>query len=251
MISDQFDCKFKIDVANELILNIPSGVFIPTGTTTVLIEAVRSYVRNPGKVLDLACGSGVVGIALYQIGLVKSPLYASDLTEEAISCTKKNSLFHHCSVTTKCGSLFDPWENEKFDYIVNDVSGISEDVAKRSPWYNGVPCDSGKDGTLLVIEVVRNAPAHLYVDGLLFFPVISFSNVGKILKSAREVFSHVERLVHKEWPLPKEMYRHLSALKRLREEGHIQFEEKFGMVFWFTDIYVAYNKEENKYGQNK
>jgi len=37
------------------------------------------------------------------------------------------------------------------------------------------------------------------------------------------------------------MYQHLPVLKGLQEDGRIQFKEKFGMVLWFTDVYVAYN----------
>lgn len=241
LILGQPHYKFKIDKNNEILLTMPSGVFLPTGTTAVLLKAVRTYVRKPGKVLDLGCGCGVIGIVLHQMGLVKAPLYASDLSEAAIDCMNKNAAFYHCPVIVKCGSLFEPWKDEKFDYIVNDVSGIAVDVAKVSPWYNNVSCESGVDGTSLVVEVLKEAPRYLNKGGLFFFPVISFSNVDKILTAARENFSHIEQLVCQEWPLPKEMHQHLATLKRLRERGYIQFEEKFGMVLWFTHIYVAYN----------
>lgn len=234
--------KVKIDDNNEILLNVPSGVFLPTGTTTTLFNAIRAYVRKPGRVLDLGCGCGVLGIALNYAGLVKAPLYASDLSEEAIDCMNKNAEFHRCPVIEKCGSLFEPWKNEKFDYIINDVSGVAVDVAKVSPWFNSVPCQSGIDGTLLVVEVLRKASEYLDKTGRFFFPVISFSNVDKILAVAQENFSHLEQLVHQEWPLPKEMYEHLSVIRELQEKGHIQITEKFGMVLWFTDVYVAYNK---------
>lgn len=238
---EQFHHKFKIDADREISLTIPSGVFVPTGTTSVLIEAVRTYVRKPGKVLDLACGSGIVGIALHKTGIVVSPLYASDLSKRAIDCMKENAALYHCSVVAKCGPFFEPWENEKFDYIVDDISGISEGIAKISPWYNNVSCESGSDGTSLVVKIVQEAPKYLNPCGLFFFPVISFSNVDKILTAARENFAHVERLIHREWPLPKEMHQHLSTLKRLEEKRHVKYAEKFGMVVWFTDVYVAYN----------
>lgn len=233
--------RFKIDTNRELILNIPDGVFVPTGTTKALVKAVRQYVKSPGKLLDLGCGCGVVGIALQKIGLVKGLLYASDLSEEAVNCVKENAKQHQCPIVVKSGRLFKPWENEKFDFIVDDVSGVSEEVAKISPWFNNVPCDSGYDGVSLVVEVIQKASFHLNPGGRLFFPVVSFSNANKILNVARENFSYVECLVHEEWPLPKEMNQHIGVLKKLQEEGHIQFVEKFGMVLWFTDIYVAYN----------
>ena len=241
MPEEQSSYRITIDSENEIEVTIPHGVFVPTGTTSVLISAIRTYVRRPGKVLDLGCGAGAVGIALNRLGLVKAPLYASDLSKPAVDSTISNSESHHCPVVAKCGSLFDPWENEIFDYIVDDISGVAEDVAGISPWFINVPCKSGIDGVSLVADVIRQAPAHLNTGGLLFFPIISFSNVEKILAIARENFKDVKQLAHEEWPLPKEMYQHIQTLQRLREQCHIQFVEKFGMVLWFTDIYVASN----------
>jgi len=244
-MSEQSHYKFKIDSAKEILLSVPDEVFIPTGTTKCLIKAVQSYIRNPGKVLDLGCGCGIVGIALNQIGLVKPPLYASDLSEQAVACLKDNAALYQCPTIAKCGSLFDPWKGEKFDYIINDVSGVAEEAAKISPWFNNIPCLSGADGTSLIIEVLKMAPSYLNKDGLFFFPVISFSNVNKILTAAHENFSYVERLIHKEWPLPEGMLQHISTLKKLQEKCYVQIMEKYGMIIWFTDIYVASNSSKN------
>ncbi|OGC04163.1 hypothetical protein A2276_06080 [candidate division WOR-1 bacterium RIFOXYA12_FULL_43_27] len=225
----------------ELVLDVQDGVFTPTGTTEVLFKAVQKYIKKPGKILDLGCGCGVMGIALHQIGVVRGLLYASDLSEESVACTKKNADRYNCPVVAKSGALFDPWVEEKFDYIVDDVSGVSEEVARISPWFDGVPCESGRDGSSLVVQVIKKARAHLNSSGCLFFPIISFSNVNNILNAAHENFSNVELLAHEEWPLPKEMNQHVAILRKLHEEGYIQITEKFGMVLWFTDVYVAYN----------
>lgn len=240
-MTEQRRYQFKISRDKAIPLIINDEVFVPTGTTDVLFEAVSSYIRKSGKTLDLGCGSGVVGIGLFKNGLIEPPLYASDLSRQAVACAKKNASFHHCPIIAKNGSLFKPWQNEKFDYIVSDVAGISEEIAEISPWYNHVPCRSGIDGTLLVAEVLRDASDHLNSGGLFFFPVISFSDTKKILSTAHKKFLHVERLIHKEWPLPEEMVQHVLILKKLRKNGHIDFVEKFGLIIWFTDIYVAYH----------
>ena len=175
MILERPHYKFKDDNGREILLNMPDGVFLPTGTTVSLIKAVRAQVDKPGSVLDLGCGSGVLGIALHQMEIVKEPLYASDLSEKAFQCLNKNTAFHKCPVVARCGSLFEPWEDKKFDYIVNDVSGIATGVAEISPWFDGVPCESGIDGTSLVTKVLQKATLHLNPSGRFFFPVIAFT----------------------------------------------------------------------------
>lgn len=217
------------------------GVFEPTGTSSALIDAVLSVVSRPGKTLDLGCGSGIVGVSLHKAGIIDQPLYASDISNDAVLCAQKNAQLHNCDIITKCGSMYDPWENEKFDYIVDDVAGISENVAYISPWYNGIPCKTGRDGILLINEIIKNTPDHLNENGIFFFPTISFSNEKKILNTAKAHFSNIEMIAHKEWPMPKEMGKHIKILEQLKREGHISYQEKFGMILFHTNIYTAYN----------
>ena len=240
MISAQ-QYKFKIDEDKELNITIPCDVFTPTGTTDVLFNAAKNNINVAAKVVDLGCGSGVVGLSLFKTGKVASPLFASDLSNEAVECVKQNAIACNCPVVAKSGSLFEPWQGEKFDYIVNDISGVAQEVAQLSDWFKNVPCNSGVDGTDLVVEVIKKAPEYLNPQGRLFFPIISFSRKKKILEAAHNNFTDVERLAHQEWPLDKNMYQYLEVLRRIKKEGYIEFIEKFGMVIWFTEVYAAYN----------
>lgn len=233
--------KFTFDEGRELLLLNDEDVFKPTGTTSALVNTVKSYLRKPSKLLDLGCGIGVTGLSLKMLGLVKDPLFASDISKKAIECMQVNAKEYDCDVIAKSGSIFDPWKGYKFDTIVNDISGVSQYVADISPWFNNVSCDSGPDGTKLTIEVLKKARNHLYEDGQIFFPVISLSDVKKIVETARIHFKVVKKLSSKDWPLPKEMYQYKNELEVLKEQGQIYFETKFGMIIWYTDIYVAYN----------
>lgn len=236
---DQYLFKFGND--QELVLQKPNGSFTPTGTTDALVKGVDAYLKGPGKTLDLGCGIGVAGLALHQLGWVEEPLYASDIGRESIEALQENAKTYNCSIVAKQGSIFDPWKNEKFDIIINDISGVAQQVAEVSPWFEGVDCESGEDGTKLVAQVLREAPHYLNKDGLLFFPVISLSGVDRILAAAKENFKTVKRLSRNEWPLPKEMVDHAPLLKELKGSGNISFDEKFGVIIWFTEIYVAHN----------
>lgn len=204
-------------------------IFKPTGTSTALINAVKPYVVG-GKLLDLGCGSGVVGAALSHL---VDDLYASDISEEAAYHTA----LEYPDILVRCGNLFAPWEGEKFNYIVDDVSGVAEEIAKISPWFEGVPCNSGKDGANLVVEVLKEAPKYLAEGGKLFFPIVSLSNVNHIRDVARDIY-RLELLSQTDFPLPKEMWEHEGLLEKLRSEG-IEFHKRFGMLIFSTYIYKA------------
>ena len=49
----------------------------------------------------------------------------------------------------------------RFDIIINDISGISESVAKISPWFKNIPCSSGSDGTVLTLRFLKNYKSFL------------------------------------------------------------------------------------------
>jgi 16S rRNA G1207 methylase RsmC len=240
-MKNQTEIKFSLGPDKELELAFAPGVFAPNTTTTLLIQAVKNTISNPATLLDLGCGTGVVGLALNFEGLIQSPLYASDLSKNAVLCSRVNFERYDCPAEVRDGSLFGPWQGKKFDVIVDDISGISQSVADVSPWFQGVPCDTGEDGIDLVVEIIRKAPQHLNQDGRFFFPVLSLSNVEKLLQVARENFGTVERVGRQDWPLPAELKAHLPLLRKLKAEGSIKLEEKFGMVLCYTEAYCATN----------
>jgi len=231
--------SFKIN-SETLNFKTAADVFYPTATSELLIKGFCKRVKEPGKLLDLGCGVGIVGIVLAKLGFATMPIYASDLSKNAVALTRENAADHACDVVAKVGSLFNPWPNEKFNYITDDVPGIAQDAAVISPWYSAsVPCASGKDGTELVSQVILAASTYLEPNGLLFFPVLSLSNTEKIIDLARKNFNQVEMLIHKDWYLPEDMKKHIGLLEYLQNEGMIRIEEKFGMVLWYTEIYIA------------
>jgi len=217
------------------------NAFVPTGTSTMMVECVKKHLKEPCEVLDLGCGVGIVGILLNHYGLVKGDLYASDLGESAVEACLKNAALHKCNAVVKQGSIFEPWSNMKFDCIVNDISGVAGEVANISPWFEGVDCDAGDDGSELVNKVIVESEKHLNTGGVLFFPIISLSNTQNIIETAKNNFKKVECLARKNWPLPKEMLNHKEMLLSLKKQGFIDIEEKFGLIQWYTEIYIAYN----------
>ena len=232
---------FSLDEDREIALTSAPGAFMPTGTTKLLIKAVQQAVSEPVTMLDLGCGTGVVGLTLQLHGLVKSPLFASDLSEPAVRCSRINFERYGYSADVRRGSLFEPWSGHKFDVIVDDISGIAQEIAAVSSWFNGIPCESGRDGTALIVDIIRKAPQRLTNHGWFYFPIISLSNVDILLNTAKEHFNTVERVARQEWPLPDELKLHMPLLERLNDEGCIKLHKRFGMVLFYTEIYCASN----------
>jgi methylase of polypeptide subunit release factors len=231
----------KLSGFPEMAFETEEGVFEPTGTSVSLVRSLAGLGRRAGRLLDLGCGCGVTGIAAAAMGLAEMPVFASDVSEKAVACAERNARAHGCEMVAKAGSLFEPWRGERFDMILDDVSGVAEEIARVSPWFANVPCASGPDGTDLVRAVIEAAPDYLVASGSLVFPIISLSNGPRILDCARSRFSEVTELGHHDWPLPPEMRGHADLLKRMHDQGSIRITQKFGMIIFHTDIYEARN----------
>ncbi len=215
-------------------------VFFPTHTSELLIQTARESILKKGKILDLGCGIGVCGLALGKLGLCDFPVHLSDVSPRAVELTLRNARQLGVPAVVRQGSLFDPWEGESFDVIVDDVSGVAEEIASYTPWFpGGVDCRSGKDGTSLIVEVLRRSGRHLNPGGIFLFPVLSLSKEDKILEVARAHFDRVERVAEQSWFLPQGLLGHLEKLLQLRDSGMIRLEQKFGCWLWSTAIYKA------------
>ena len=217
------------------------NIFKPTGTSDLLINSIKKRLKLRGDVLDLGAGSGYIGIKLLKLFNNKFNLNASDIDKKSVEFIDKIARKNKLNINTKTGSLLKIWKNKKFDFIINDISGISEEIAKLSPWFKNVSCKSGKDGTKLTLKVINDSKNFLKKKGILCFPVISFANEKKIIKFTKKNFKNVKRIGFNEWPLPKEMIDKISTLEKLKKKGYINYKVIFGMVIWYTKIFIAYN----------
>ncbi len=230
--------RIKLPTGMTLEFQTAEDVFRPTHTSELCIRAAHDFGKKLGKTLDLGCGCGVVGIAAAKMGLTEGQVHASDISSQAVDLARRNAKDHQVAMEVRSGSVFDPWKRETFESILDDISGITEDVARLSPWFSHhIPCESGAEGMDLTARVLEEAPAYLKKGGNLFFPILSLSNVPKILKKARACFRIVEQVGAQDWTLPAEMTPHLDKLREIRSKGRIYFEEKFGLVICSTQVY--------------
>ena len=232
---------YKLPEINTIInFKIGDKAFIPTATSDFLIKACTKEMKIPGSILDLGCGVGIVGISLALMGRA-SEVHASDLSDHAIDLCEKNAESHNVIMNAKIGDSFEPWAGHSFDYIIDDISGVAEKIAEKSEWFSNVPCASGQDGTKLVVKVLEKALDYLKPGGRVFFPAISLSNCEKIISAAQSKFKNVIKIQSNKWFLPDDLAKDIALLNALKAEGNITFENKFGKVICFTDIYMAYS----------
>ena len=217
-------------------------VFTPNATSDLLVKNSLKILRKKNlDVLDLGCGTGFVGLTVAKNSKFKNNYFFSDISKKAITLCRKNAKKNKIKIEAKSGALYNPWENRKFDLIVESVSAIAKKVADISPWYtNNIPCACGPDGTVLVEQVLRASKKHLKIKGKLIFPIVSLSKKKKILRIAKKYFKTVKLMETKDWPLPKSMYSKSNLLEKLKKQGLIDFKKKFGLILYTSDIYIAY-----------
>ena len=230
----------KID-NSHIKLFIPSSVFFPTATTDFLLRDSKKFINKNIDILDLGCGSGIIAILANKLQKNKKKIFASDVSDKAVACAKKNFQLHDCNFELKSGSLFSPWKNKKFDLIINDVSGISEELAKKSTWFKNVPCKTGIDGTDLTLKIIKSSTLHLNKGGGIIFPIISLSNTRKIMQALKKRFKTIKIISNNYWFLPEELNKNQSKLIKMKQKKLINFEKKFGKIIFNTQIVYAKN----------
>ena len=228
----------------ELSLKNSKKVFIPNLTSLLSYEVALKNIKKNNKFLDLGCGNGILGIALYKSKKIKK-IFASDVSENATKISKINFINNKVKFDLRLGGLFKPWEEinsekEKFDYILNDVSAISSLLATKSTWFGkNIPCASGKDGSKLSINVIKNSKFFLKKNGTLQIPILSLSNRKKILKVAKKNFSIVRIASSKKWFLPKEMLKLKKTLVKYKLKKYIDYQVKFNNLICTTEIIIC------------
>lgn len=222
----------------EIKLYLRNDVFQPTTTTKLLIDHMGDVKGK--RVLDLGCGAGPVAITAAKLGA--SEVVGVDVMEEAPKLAMDNAKLNEVEdkVSFMQSNLYEKIKGEKFDVIVDDVSGMAEEVARMSSWYPESIPTGGYDGTQPSLDMLEGTPEHLNSDGYLIFPVITLSRAEKIVDKAKSIFGeHMEQVDSKLIPLQDELKEYAERLRELKEEGVIDFMEKRSRILWSLYIYKA------------
>ncbi len=222
-------------------LKTSSNVFQPTQTTYYLLEAIKKKISKKKKIeiIDMGCGNGVLGISLLKTFKNIISLVFTDISSNALKDCKNNINLNYLrkkKYDLITSNVFSKIPLQKFDIIINDISGISESVAKLSPWFNNISCKSGKNGTNLTIKFLKDYQKFLKKGGKVFFPIISLSNEKIIFDYLKMNNIKYKIILEKKWPIPKSMMKYIKLLKKLKSKKYINYEEQFGLVVASTKI---------------
>ena len=235
LLTKYINKQYKI-VDNKISIFLSKKVFEPNLTTILLIDAARKIIKKNDKVLDLGCGSGVIGHYLYKNKIIKY-IYGSDISKAAVNCAIYNSKKLTKNYDIRLSNSFSNWRNENFNLIINDISGISSQINNISKWFKFAPNNSGNDGTKFTINILKDYKNKRFKNASLLFPVIGLSNRDKIINFLKKNKINYKILFKKEWPLPKDLLNHQTFLKKLKKEKKINYYEKFSILFTTTEIF--------------
>lgn len=125
-------------------IHLSPSVLIPRQETEILVDKIvkeLKFISLEGKrLLDLCCGSGCIGLALKR-EFPDLDVYLSDISKEALDIARKNAAENELDVSLFEGDLFQPFLNEKFDFIIcnppyvtaSEYEGLSKEVKDFEP----------------------------------------------------------------------------------------------------------------------
>ena len=147
------------------------GVLVPRPETECLIEVALKKIgtrrNDPLSILDIGCGSGIIGIVLAR-ECKQAEITAVDISETALNLSRENAKRHEVfdRLQFKKSDLFSSLPSQQFDLILSNPPYI-----KEADWVkNFEPREAlrgGKEGIDIHCKIIQEAQYHLKRGGYL------------------------------------------------------------------------------------
>jgi SAM-dependent methyltransferase len=214
-------------------------IFQKNLTSELLVSALLKVNMSPDtRCLDLGCGDGNIVLEVAKQKNLKK-VYGSDVSDIAVTQAIKNAADENIKNDFRCGDSFAPWEGLKFDVIGCDIAAISQTIAEKSHWYDGVDCETGEDGLRLVEPIIGQVKHYLADNGIFVIPTISLANESLLLSLLEKNFKLVQMAQKKEWPMPEELIQQLNSAQLPMSCENWNVSQKFGLFIARTSAYIC------------
>ncbi|MDD6920317.1 MAG: peptide chain release factor N(5)-glutamine methyltransferase [Eubacteriales bacterium] len=157
---------------------VRENVLIPRMDTEVVVEEAINIMPKKASVLDLCCGSGIIGISIAKLTPAEKKLKkvtSCDKSKDAIALTVENAKLNDVKLEIKESDLFSAIK-KKFDLIISNPPYVRRgeiptlDIEVRE--FDPIDAlDGGEDGLDFYRKIVDEAVSYLKKDGWLVFEV--------------------------------------------------------------------------------
>ena len=179
----------------EYIIN--ENVLIPRFETEELVEAIIEYINkyftNPVDIIDLGCGSGVIGLTLEKKVSTKT-VDLIDINEKALEVTHKNCGLLKSNANIIQSDFFDNIGNKKYDVIISnppyikDNEEIEEIVKNNEPH---IALYAGEDGLDCYEKILSTVEDYMKEKCLIAFE-IGYSQAKDIIEIANKYLKDIK-----------------------------------------------------------
>lgn len=181
---------------------INESVLIPRFETEELVEQTINYAKkfftNPVDIIDLGCGSGVIGLTLEK-KLSTNSVDLVDISEKALAVAKKNSQ----NLNSKANLIFsDMFQNivKKYDIIISNPPYIKtteeiEDIVKNNEPH--LALYGGADGLDCYRKILKDIANYMKTKCLICFE-IGMTQGESIVKLVNETLPNAKTEIKKD-----------------------------------------------------
>lgn len=165
--------QFDDNREGDIMIEIDPGMAFGTGThetTSMCVEMIEKYMESTDRVMDIGCGSGILGICAAKLGA--KDVIGVDIDANAVRVARENVIHNEVSPYVKVlhGNLLDLVDGQSELIVANIIADVIINMADMVPQFLKV------DGTFIASGIILDRKEHVKE---------ALSKVGLILKEEK------------------------------------------------------------------